>query len=804
MLDSIKKRLSKFWQAVPEPPIEEESFSWQKKFFYIVVILLLALTVRYFHYLDIAPLIPNGRQDFGGITAIHEDIANDILLKGKESIFPSEMPTKGDTHLLVYPPGYGLFLSSVYASIGRNPAYIEIIQALLAAISAVLIFFIALELFNRTIAFIAAFVVAISHHLAYYSVLLLPDAVVPVFIMAGTLLMIRACRIGWHKEKGYWEIVGAGIFYGLACWLRTDVLLIWTFWVLIFILLRNSFVNPLKRALLLAFVTMLMISPLTVRNYRLYGEFIPISIGSGIILQEGVAESDPSLKLPAKDAETMQWEAKTYNKPEYTQGLMTPDGIFRDSERTKRAMGIILSRPFWYTGVMFGRLDLMMKYSAHASLIRSELPNDQKDVLEGYRAKKGSFSGQVSYYLEKGSYLDLLRPLLRGLQRIFKEGLFVLLIVGLIVALKNYRSWLLLMIVPLYYFASHIVMHVEFRYVLPAHYLLFIFYSVGFYTIFIALPKIWLDRRRVPEYAGKISTQPFEQITAIVPTTQSNSWNEKLASYDPNTLTFDNKDPNSNNRDVRFTTNQPNLPHERISMCGVKVDVLTQQETLIVINRFLEIRYRGLMTVVNASKLVLADQDPELKRIIQKSQIVTADGMSVVWASKFLGTPLKERVTGIDTFIGLLDLANKKNYSVYFLGAKIEILEEMLKQLKIKYPNLKVAGYHDGYFGHSDDIVNEIQKAAPDILFVAMGSPRQEKWLYTNFENLNTTFALGVGGSFDHITGFAKRAPQWMQAIGLEWLHRLAQEPQRLWKRYLIGNTMFLFMILKEKLSKKF
>src|SRR5262249_20187513 len=170
---------------------------------------------------------------------------------------------------------------------------------------------------------------------------------------------------------------------------------------------------------------------------------------------------------------------------------------------------------------------------------------------------------------------------------------------------------------------------------------------------------------------------------------------------------------------------------------------------------------------------------------------------------RLLSKPLKERVTGIDTFEKSVALAARKNYSIYLLGAKPEVVEEVAGRLRLEYPTLKIAGYHNGYFGRSEDVAAGIQKAKPDILFVAMGSPRQEKWIAANLNLLNVPFAIGVGGSFDHIGGFARRAPQWMQRAGLEWLHRLLSEPKRLWKRYLIGNTRFILLVLKSALFSK-
>jgi N-acetylglucosaminyldiphosphoundecaprenol N-acetyl-beta-D-mannosaminyltransferase len=768
MVTGIRNKLRAIWEHVPEPPVEAETLSLVRKLIFASVIFLLACLVRYVHYQDLVPLVKLGQQDFAGTTAIHDGIASNILKDGQEAIFPSSWPQLSNTSLLQYPPGYGLLLALVYYVNGRDPAGVQLLQGLLDAIAAVLVFLIMLELFNRTVALITGLAVAVSHHLAYYSLLLLPDGVSSVFVMAGTLLLIRAVKVGWDKEKGYGELIGAGIFYGLSCWLRASAMLLWILWALVFILLRSYMVHPLRRALAVTAAMLAVIAPLTIRNYYIYGEFIPISLGSGVLLQEGLGEADPSLGLPFKDADTLRWEAKLYKKPEYETALMTPDGIFREQERKRRSMKIILDRPFWYLTVMADRVNLMTKYSAHAPLIRKEAPQ-----------KGGSDSA-----------IDYLRPLLRAIQRGFKEGLFPLLIIGVIVGLKDRRRWTLLAAVPVYYLGLHSLMHTEFRYVLPCHYLLFGFYGLAFHTLFIALPQMLRERFRLPDYAKNIAPEHFEQIKAAQP-----ALNPVAASADAQAI----------GGAAAIGVARPStgeLLSERISILGIDIDNITQAETIRLIDRFIAARETRMMAVVNASKLVLTREDEELKRILMGADIVTADGMSVVWASRFLGKPLKERVTGIDTFERVIGLAARKGFSIYFLGAKPEVVDAVAEHFQKRYADLKIVGHHNGYFGRSEDVIADIQRAKPDILCVAMGSPRQEKWMAANLQALNVPFSIGVGGSFDHVAGFSRRAPKWMQDAGLEWFYRLLSEPRRLWRRYLIGNTLFVWLVVKEKFRR--
>jgi N-acetylglucosaminyldiphosphoundecaprenol N-acetyl-beta-D-mannosaminyltransferase len=211
------------------------------------------------------------------------------------------------------------------------------------------------------------------------------------------------------------------------------------------------------------------------------------------------------------------------------------------------------------------------------------------------------------------------------------------------------------------------------------------------------------------------------------------------------------------------------------------------------------------MVVVNAAKVVAATHDKRLFGVLTEADLVTADGMSIVWASRFLGQPLKERVTGIDLFERLIGHAARLGLAVYLLGASESSVGDVVARFKKEYPELRVAGCRNGYFDESESaaIAEEIKQSRADMLFVAMGSPAQEFWISNNFKRTGARFAMGVGGSFDHLSGRARRAPRWMQRAGLEWLYRLVREPRRLWRRYLVGNSLFIWLIAKQKLKGK-
>jgi len=171
-----------------------------------------------------------------------------------------------------------------------------------------------------------------------------------------------------------------------------------------------------------------------------------------------------------------------------------------------------------------------------------------------------------------------------------------------------------------------------------------------------------------------------------------------------------------------------------------------------------------------------------------------------------LKKPLPERVAGIDLMEELVKLASDKGYRLFFLGAKEEIVKSVVDIYSKKYGHKIIAGYRNGYFKKEDEanIAQQIADSNADILFVAISSPKKEIFLNTYKHLIKTPFIMGVGGSFDVISGFVKRAPKWMQDWGLEWFYRTMQEPRRMWKRYLFGNSTFIYLVLKEKVKQIF
>jgi N-acetylglucosaminyldiphosphoundecaprenol N-acetyl-beta-D-mannosaminyltransferase len=203
---------------------------------------------------------------------------------------------------------------------------------------------------------------------------------------------------------------------------------------------------------------------------------------------------------------------------------------------------------------------------------------------------------------------------------------------------------------------------------------------------------------------------------------------------------------------------------------------------------------------INAAKIVAMREDRELERIVAGCELVSADGQSVVWASRILKDPLPSRVTGIDLMQELLALAERREYRVFILGAAADVLASALQRLHERHPRLAIAGTRDGYFSDADAaaVAAEIAAHRPHIVFVAMPSPRKEYWLGRYGRQLGAPFVMGVGGSVDVLAGRARRAPVVIQRLGLEWLFRMVQEPRRLSGRYLSTNTRFVVFVVRE------
>lgn len=244
--------------------------------------------------------------------------------------------------------------------------------------------------------------------------------------------------------------------------------------------------------------------------------------------------------------------------------------------------------------------------------------------------------------------------------------------------------------------------------------------------------------------------------------------------------------------------------NQRIEMMGCQIDNLSMEETLQTIEGFIKSGQPHQHVVVNVDKLVKASRDPELRRIINECALINVDGMPVVWASRLIGKPLKERVAGVDLFEALMRRSAERGWRVFLLGAREEVVSEVKQIYEKKYPGLTVAGYRNGYWKPEEEagVVEQIKAAQADLLFVAISSPKKEHFLGRYQAEMRIPFAMGVGGTFDVAVGKVKRAPEWMQKVGLEWFYRFLQEPRRMFKRYFVDDMAFFWLLAKEMVRR--
>lgn len=253
------------------------------------------------------------------------------------------------------------------------------------------------------------------------------------------------------------------------------------------------------------------------------------------------------------------------------------------------------------------------------------------------------------------------------------------------------------------------------------------------------------------------------------------------------------------------TTAPPSARTDRVRILGCEIDRVDMPMAVERCAQFIEHRTLGQHMAINAAKLVSLQSDKQLRDIVNECELVTADGQAVVWASRLLGDPLPTRVAGIDLMYEVFALAEKRGYRVYILGAREDVLETAIGRIRDRHPSLNLVGWRDGYFAPGEDaeVAEQIRSTNPDVLLVAISSPRKEYFLGRYGRKIGAPFIMGVGGAIDVVAGLTRRAPRWVQRLGMEWLYRLLQEPRRLARRYAVTNVRFLYAVGREILGRR-
>lgn len=239
----------------------------------------------------------------------------------------------------------------------------------------------------------------------------------------------------------------------------------------------------------------------------------------------------------------------------------------------------------------------------------------------------------------------------------------------------------------------------------------------------------------------------------------------------------------------------------RVNILGVEIDNLSLNEAVNEIDRLVKTGVPSLIVTANPEIIWVARSDPYFEECLRSAKLVTADGIGVVLAARIIGSPIKQRVTGIDLTTALFAEAVKKNYTFYFVGGKPGIAERAAEEITKRYPGIQILGTHHGYFKDDTEIIKDVTKKKPDILLVALGMGKQERWIRERVKSAGVPVSIGVGGSFDVFSGEVRRAPVWMQRAGVEWLYRLICQPSRIGR--MLQLPKFLVAVIISKITGK-
>ena len=248
--------------------------------------------------------------------------------------------------------------------------------------------------------------------------------------------------------------------------------------------------------------------------------------------------------------------------------------------------------------------------------------------------------------------------------------------------------------------------------------------------------------------------------------------------------------------------------HDKVNILGVKVSNISNADLLNTLTNCIQQKQKVQVCITPVNSVLAAIKDPQVLNIYNNAEFVLCDGMPVKWASSFLNTPIQERITGLDLLPDLVRLCDKNNFSVFLLGASPGVGDQLKEIIVKQYPNCKVVGVYVPPFmkvfsgEENDKMIAAVNDASPDILLVSLTAPKQDIWIAQNKHLLNASVQVGIGGAFEVMAGLAKRAPKWMQSLGLEWLFRFIQEPKRLFRRYFIEAPLFIPLVIKQKFKR--
>jgi hypothetical protein len=432
----------------------------------------LAFAVRSLYAVDQAPSMYSPEQTGTRMAQRYDDIAVAIL-SGEGILWP-RVRDRERTGLLSRPPGYGLYLVAVYQTLGRSFFAAQLVQNVLTSLCCVLLVLVAARLASWPIGVTAGFVAAVSPQLGYVSALVLPDALSALPLLAALLILARAHPDG---NAPWWTSAAAGALVGVDIWLRPNLALLPPFLSLALLLVSRQRARGLVHAVALSLAAVAVVIPITIRNYVVFGAFVPVSINGGMTLWQGVADvGGREVGARLHDTLIAEEEAVRYDNPRYRDWWAEPDGIWRDNDRYRRALEVIRANPGRYARVMLGRMGEMLDYASGAAPLVLRAAPPPPSFESGMRPRPGMppVPRDEGRFLAPGRLAAPLRPLVAALQALACAVLLPLVLVGaLALAWRDWRRTLLLLAVSLYYLLSEPPFIYHPRVVTPMHYGLF-------------------------------------------------------------------------------------------------------------------------------------------------------------------------------------------------------------------------------------------------------------------------------------------------------------------------------------------
>ena len=460
-----------------------------------LLIFLVSFSIKSLVAVDLSPVMHTPAQPGGGMTS--ELDARAVSIAGGHGLLFPDSHDPADTSLLAHAPGYPVFLGAIYSTLGRSYFKVQLIQNVLNSFAPVLTFLIAGMLLGWRVGAVAGLLASASHHFSYYSNIVLPDSICALPIL-GALYCLAVAERRHRKQLLLYGL--AGFLIGASIWLRPNALAMAPFLGMCLLATSHRFRQTAARAGVMTIAAVLTVTPITLRNYLLYGELVLVRIGVGIVLWEGMGEyGGGQFGAVVSDVEVAQQEALFYNEPSYADTWQTPDGIKRDRDRVRRGLAVIREHPFWFSRTVIQRMGEMFDYTAQAPLVfRSSdaklreagaearrLEMERKAGRQGRPVRAADDSDMsAGHSLAIGHGISWARPALRALQRIVKETLLLFILIGApVVFLASRRRALFILMVPLYYLLAQGLLHTEFRYTIPMHYFVFVFAAVTWVLI---------------------------------------------------------------------------------------------------------------------------------------------------------------------------------------------------------------------------------------------------------------------------------------------------------------------------------